>query len=198
MGALSELDRSLFFWVNQKTANPFFDALMPVITDLKLFLPLLIALCIALGWFGKRKGIVVVVCIVLAVALSDGISSHLIKPFVERLRPCVALEGVRMLIGKKTSFSFPSSHAANITAAAFVLSFFYRKALALAIIAAVLVSYSRIYVGVHYPLDVVSGFAVGLAMAALVVVAREEAAAWFERRKAVGISNGDSKRGGES
>ena len=84
------------------------------------------------------------------------------KGSFERLRPCNALDQVQLLVGCSSSFSLPSSHAANFGAAAFHLSWFYPRFAPLLIVLALLVGYSRVYVGVHYPFDVLLGLAVGL------------------------------------
>ncbi|MCS6950105.1 MAG: phosphatase PAP2 family protein, partial [bacterium] len=81
-------------------------------------------------------------------------------------RPCEALEGVRAIDGCRASASFPSSHAVNNFAAATLFALFYRRWVAwLAFGLAVLVSYSRIYLGLHYPSDVLGGAAIGVACA---------------------------------
>jgi undecaprenyl-diphosphatase len=78
------------------------------------------------------------------------------------------VEGGRFLMGHKTSFSFPSSHAMNMFTAAMVLACFYRKQWPWFFGFAALIGYSRIYVGVHYPADVAAGALFGIATGALV------------------------------
>jgi undecaprenyl-diphosphatase len=82
----------------------------------------------------------------------------------------VALDNINLLVGCGGSFSFPSSHATNIFAAMAWLSLHYRRHLPLFMIIALLVSYSRIYVGVHYPLDVIGGACLGTSVAFLFIV----------------------------
>ena len=162
MNSLIDIDRALFVLINQGLANPVFDLVMPIITSLRALLPFLVAGALFYLWYGGKKGRYVLLILIAAVALSDGISSHLIKPWIERLRPCVELEGVRALLGIKTSLSFPSSHAANMAAAATILSYFHRRYLWIFIFAAATIGFSRIYVGVHYPGDVVGGAVIGV------------------------------------
>ncbi len=115
------------------------------------------------------------------VAASDQLSSSVMKPIFERLRPCELLGNVHLWLDTngwittpaevarsyKNSFSFPSSHATNITASMLFLGLVYRRWLAPLLAVALLVSYSRIYTGVHWPSDVLAGMLVGAAIAAL-------------------------------
>ena len=169
MQALLDIDTALFFFVNQALANPVFDWVMPLITKIRNMAPLIGIAAIYLAVRGKRKGRIALIALVIAVAVSDLVSHELLKPFFGRLRPCVALEGVRMLLGKKTSLSFPSNHAANIAAAAVVVSFYYRRMLWPMACLAFLIAFSRVYVGVHYPGDVLFGALFGAGMAAAVL-----------------------------
>ena len=101
-------------------------------------------------------------------ASSDLISSHLIKPFFHRLRPCMEpymADHIRRLIPCSSGFSFTSSHATNnmsvATLYAFILPYTFNRFKIVFIAFALLVGYAQIYVGVHYPIDVASGFVIG-------------------------------------
>lgn len=166
--SLQALDEAIFFFVNRTLANPVLDWLMPVITTQENWYPIFLVVYVWLWWKGGPRGRVAAVLIIPVIILSDQISASLMKPYFARTRPCVALENVNMLIGLKTSFSFPSSHAANSAAATALFAIFYpRHTWPLAIIA-VLISFSRVYVGVHYPFDVLVGAVLGV-LCALVV-----------------------------
>lgn len=169
MQAILELDSALFFFLNQTIANPLFDLVFPFITRIKNVLPVLILACLFLLIKGGKRGRVTVLVLILSIAAADLISHEVFKPFFHRARPCVALENVRTLLGIKTSFSFPSNHAANITAAAVSISFYYRKWICLMAVIAVLIGFSRIYTGVHYPSDVIAGAILGGFIAAVVL-----------------------------
>ncbi len=187
MEPLIEFDRWLFYLINGAGANAFFDAVMPFLTDFSNFeIPLAIA-WVMLMVFGGRRGRVTALLLAVTLLMTDQISSHVIKPLAQRERPCVELNDVRALIGVKTSFSFPSSHAANIFGAATVLSLKYRRLMVPFVVIATAVAYSRVYVGVHYPLDVIAGAALGVGFGAgASVLARRALGRLSSRRKGGG------------
>ena len=107
---------------------------------------------------------------VIAIILADYSSAQILKPFFQRLRPSHELiDGIRLLVPKGGKYGFVSSHAANIFAAATVLSYFYIKYKKLFFTIAVLVAFSRVYVGVHYPADIFFGSLLGYGLAWVVL-----------------------------
>ena len=159
-----ELDTSLFVLLNQTLANPVFDVVMPILTDFDYWrvpVILLLLLVLARARTDTRVGVLFAI---LAVVAADQISSSGIKPLVGRLRPFHVVEGTRQLVDAY-NFSFPSSHAANTFAAGVFLALRFRRMRPILVLP-VLVSYSRVYVGVHYPLDVLGGAALGAIIAA--------------------------------
>lgn len=109
----------------------------------------------------RRAAARVVVALSLAYAMTDG----LIKPLVARARPFESPVAIRVLDARPSTYSFPSGHAAASFAAAWTLTHAWPAGRVLIWTLALLVSFSRIYVGVHYPLDVVGGAVLGLACA---------------------------------
>ncbi len=175
---MSGLDLHLFQVINGDLSNAVFDSLMPFITSPGPFIIPLTLIGVGLLVWGGWKGRLLVVMALLLLVVSNAVSEQL-KQLFQRPRPCLALETVRLLVGcSKTNFSFPSSHASNITAQALLFAFFYRPIVVPLFLVAAGVGYSRVYVGVHYPLDVVGGILVGLACGAVFIFLTRE----IERR----------------
>lgn len=164
------LDTSLFYLLNVKASNALFDFLLPILTNLDYWRIPLALFVLALAIFGKKRGRIAVVLLIFGITLSDQICNSVIKPLVGRTRPCNVLNNVHLLINCTKSFSFPSSHATNIFSGTILLSFVYRKFKMPLLIIAALVAYSRVYVGVHYPFDVLVGMVLGI-LCALTIIA---------------------------
>lgn len=165
---LQQWDAALFRCVNASMANPLFDAMLPFFREKWFWAPLYLFVG-AFSWlnFGK-KGWLIVLGLVAAVGLADFSSSTLVKKNVQRLRPCndpVLAESVVLRAPCGSGYSFTSSHAANhFAAAVFIIGVF--GGLARWIRPAVLgwagaIAFSQVYVGVHYPGDVVCGALLG-------------------------------------
>jgi undecaprenyl-diphosphatase len=180
---LAELDRAAFIAVNQGTRNAFFDWLMPWVTHEGKFKPFFVLLFVALLLFGKARGRTAALLVIPLIALSDQVSSNLLKDAIERVRPCNTLPDIHLLAGCSQSYSMPSSHAANTGAAVFHFVLFYPRLWAALLPVALLVAYSRVYVGVHYPADVLVGLLVGLAAAVTVQGGYRLGRAWRARRR---------------
>jgi undecaprenyl-diphosphatase len=165
--ALSRADSWLFLTLNAGAANPFFDWLMPIVTEVRNWAPLIIAGLLGIAIFGGGKGRTVVLLSIIMITASDQLASHVIKPLIGRTRPCHDVEGVRLLYRCGKTFAFPSGHATSSMAAAIFFGMIYRRWLWPLVAISVLVSYSRIYIGVHYPFDTAGGWLIGGALAAL-------------------------------
>jgi undecaprenyl-diphosphatase len=157
------LDRALFALINQTLAWPPLDGIFLVITNKYFYFATGVLTAIYLPAKYRRPGLYCVIAAAVAVALSDVTTVRLLKPLFARVRPPFALETVRLLLPHQApSPSFPSAHAANTFAFAFVVFTEYKRVGVALFAVALAVSYSRIYVGVHYPLDAVGGAAWGI------------------------------------
>jgi undecaprenyl-diphosphatase len=118
---------------------------------------------------GKRERIAAVL-VLIAASASDATITQIIKPAIGRLRPSHALgDTINLLVSKGGKYGFVSAHAANIFAATTVLSYFYKQWKKPLLFLAFSVALSRVYVGVHYPGDVLFGGLFGYGMAWLVI-----------------------------
>ena len=108
MDTLIQIDIALFYFFNVTIQNAVFDWLMPFITNKYHWFPVWAITAILFIWKGGRKGRTALLLIIPVIFLSDQISSHIIKPYFERLRPCIVLTDIHLLDNVKTSFSFPS------------------------------------------------------------------------------------------
>ncbi|MBI1226813.1 MAG: phosphatase PAP2 family protein [Bacteroidetes bacterium] len=169
MTDLLHFDETLFHLVNSGCHNQFFDWLMPLLRDKYTWVPLYIFIGSFLLLNFRQKGLYICLAMVLTIGLADGASSHLLKKNVQRLRPCKVLEAnkeMHLLVPCGSGFSFPSSHAANHFALAtfmlLILGRVFRWIKIPLVLWASSVSFAQVYVGVHYPLDVIAGAMLGI------------------------------------
>jgi len=162
METLLNLDKQLFIFINQTLSNDFLDMIMPFITDKKNWIFIYIFGFIYLLIKHKWKGLVIITTLLIGVLIADQVSANLIKDWVGRLRPCHDLDNVNLLVNCGSGKSFPSAHATNNFFAAFTLSHFFNKHRHKFYIIAFLVAISRVFVGVHYPLDITAGALLGI------------------------------------
>jgi 4-amino-4-deoxy-L-arabinose transferase-like glycosyltransferase/membrane-associated phospholipid phosphatase len=184
MNWLQQLDAGLFHCVNPALGNSFFDVVMPFMSGNPLFVPAFLIACALSLWKGGPRGRICVLMLVLAIALGDGVVCNNLKHLIERPRPFWVLTDVHLPpgIGRTDSGAMPSSHAANWFAATMVLYIYYRKSIRFMLPLALLVSFSRVYNGVHYPGDVLVGAVLGAGYAAGGVWLMDALWQWAGRR----------------
>lgn len=169
MAWLQSLDATLFYWVNTGASNPVFDFFLPLFREKWFWAPLyLFVAAFALQNFGRRRGMFVVLGLIVSVGLADFTSSSVVKKNVQRLRPCndpAMRDVVIRRVSCGSGYSFTSSHAANHFAAAVFLSMVLGgrvpQARAVLLAWAASVALAQVYVGVHYPGDVLGGAVLG-------------------------------------
>jgi membrane-associated phospholipid phosphatase len=193
MDWLQTLDAELFRFINLRLINPVCDVVMPFASGNALFRPLLLLAGILLLWKGRARGRVCLLMLVLILPLGDGLICNNIKHALGRPRPFVVMPEVHRPGRNPGSLSMapapasgdgqtalpsyargdygsmPSAHAANWFAAAMILFIYYRRSAWFMLPGAILVGFSRIYNGVHYPSDVLAGAILGAGYAAAAV-----------------------------
>ena len=168
---MNNLDVDILLWINGH-GNAWLDELMWIISRSRtwIWLYVLLAGLIVYRFRNWKTILLILVGFGIAVGLSDFITSGLIKPIVCRLRPThePAIDPIRLVhdyVGGK--YGFCSSHAANTMACALLFSLLYRNKIATASLMTwvALNCYSRMYLGVHYPSDIMAGLLVGALLA---------------------------------
>lgn len=162
INTIIEIDKQIMVFLNKTISNSIFDFIMPIITNQNFLVFSGLILIGYLAYFGGKKGRITIVILLIAAGFSDAICFQIIKPWVGRIRPSHEFyEYINLLVSKGGKYSFPSNHAANSFVFATVLSYFYdRKKISLYILAST-IAFSRVYVGVHYPLDIIFGSIIG-------------------------------------
>jgi undecaprenyl-diphosphatase len=162
---IERLDQQLFLFLNSMN-SPFWDQVMHAVSGRIIWIPLYLSIVIFLVIKYKRKFFVILLFIILAATFSDQVSV-IIKNIVQRLRPCYepALQGLVHIVNGECGgqYSFVSSHATNsFDVALLSLLFIKKKWFTISIVIwALIIGYSRIYLGVHYPGDVICGSILG-------------------------------------
>ena len=169
MQTILEWDQQLLLWFNPDTSPIWLDTLVAYWREKTTWIPLYVLLALYLIRRHKQKGLLIIICTGLVILLADQTASHLLKPWIARLRPCRLpglSEQVRAVITCGSGYSFPSAHATNHFAMAFFWTsaivpmqawmkiFFWFWALS--------ISLGQVYVGVHFPVDILAGAVLGL------------------------------------
>jgi len=135
---------------------------MPMFSAESGWIPIIIAILLYLFLCGGKPGRIAVFSVLIAVAIADPLCAKILKPAIGRIRPCHQLGlAVRIFTDCAGLYSFPSNHSANSSAIISAIAVFYPKSLWVGIPIVIMVGISRIYLGVHYPLDVLGGFIIG-------------------------------------
>lgn len=182
---LNHIDTRLFLFLNG-LHNSFFDFVMFYATERFFWIPFYILMAFFVVKKYKSRFLLILLVMIFLTALADQVSSHFVKTHFQRLRPChnPSIANILHLVVKGCGgqYGFVSGHATNSFAIATFVTLLTRKTIPWMkwpfIIWAVLISYSRIYVGVHYPGDIFGGMILGTFLAFPVYLSYK----WIEKK----------------
>lgn len=167
--SITRIDQTVLFYINRVLCNHFLDTVMPWLREAVFWLPLYIFLfSFAIVNFGKN-GMMWIVFFILTVAACDQ-ASDLIKNLFQRSRPCndpFMMQYIKLRLSNcSSSFSFTSNHAANHFGIAIFIRHTFRQVKSFKaswfFVWAAIISYAQMYVGIHYPTDIIGGMLIGL------------------------------------
>ena len=171
MKTLEYIDLSLFFFINQTCSTKLLDLFMPFITNQKNWIiPIILMIFILMLKTGKRGRITLGV-LIICIGMTDLISAQIVKPWIGRIRPSYEIiDQINLLVNKGGKWSFPSNHAANTMALTVIIGYFYKKYKSFLILLTLIIGISRVYVGVHFPGDVIVGGCIGFFISSSLLV----------------------------
>lgn len=160
MSLIQKFDNTILLLIKNNMHNPIMDKVMVIITSLGNMglIWIVISFLLMINKKYRNVGIMTLVALILSTILGEGILKHL----VQRVRPSADIPAVNLLIAKPLSYSFPSGHTTSAFAAAGILVKYFRNHSQEIYTLAFLIAFSRLYLYVHYPTDVLAGIILGL------------------------------------
>ena len=178
---MGSFDFSVLNFIYDNFRCGFLDTLMPAVSELGNagLIWIVIAAALLIG----RKNRVAGFAMLCALVLDLFVCNFVMKPLIARIRPCDVNTAVQLLIARPTDYSFPSGHTTAAFAATSALYFSRRRLWIPALALAVLIAFSRLYLYVHYPTDILAGIVVGIGVGYLGWRAAETLTGSWKRRK---------------
>ena len=156
---INNLDLNILHFIRDNFSNSIMDEIMIFITKLgdKGFIWILIGLILIAQKKYRKIGFILLIALLITSIIGEGI----LKNIVQRARAFITYPDIKIIINPPVSFSFPSGHTASSFAAAVVLGYYFKKISHIFYLLAILIAFSRLYLFVHYPSDILAGILLG-------------------------------------
>ena len=173
---MHDLDLSILYFFNRTIASGFLDGFADILTTVRYWYAVYVIAGLFLIYRYKMRGVAIVIVAIMLISTTDSLAHYVLKPLVNRPRPCALTEmgqhivpWIRLPSGMRFDESFPSQHALNnfAMAAFFVLLFKRNKWIHALWFIALVISFGRLYQGLHYPSDVLGGAVIGISIGLL-------------------------------
>ena len=157
---MSDIEFAILDFIQDNLRTDFSNFIMPLISALgdKGIIWIITGLILCISKKYRKSGIIILTALVFSALLCN----LTLKPLVARMRPFTVNSEIKLLINAPTDFSFPSGHTASSFSVAFALLFNKNRLWIPSMILAILIAFSRLYLYVHYPTDVLCGIIIGL------------------------------------
>ena len=182
MDFLYSFDLAILYFFNHTISTGFLDKFFTIITDVNKWYLAYFILAGITFFKGGRQGKIAIIVLILLIIITDQTGYRILKELVQRVRPCNALSDIITPLGCAGGYSFPSNHALNNFAAAVFLMRIYPSYKWIFLLTAFLVSISRIYLGMHYPSDILGGALIGSLFGYLFSIAALRIEKYFDSR----------------
>lgn len=166
MNYITDLDYTILNLIYNNLRTDLCDKIFPIVTQLGNYGAIWIAIALVFLMFKKTRKLSIV--ILLSLGLTSILGNNILKPLLTRSRPFENLSNINLLIKAPTDFSFPSEHTATAFASAVPIFLFSKKLGIPALILASLIAFSRLYLYVHFPTDVLAGIILGTLVSTII------------------------------